>query len=45
MKTRFLESGIMKKGRFEELTSLKIKFEHDIVLHEAGVPPIHTYIN
>lgn len=32
----------MNKGRFEELTCFDFKFKHDIIVHEAGVPPIHT---
>ena len=30
----------MTKERYEELTTNK--WNHDIILHEAGVPPIHT---
>ena len=30
----------MTKKRYEQLA--KVKFNNDIILHECGVPPIHT---
>ena len=33
--------GILSKERYEDLTNNK--WNHDIILHEAGVPPIHTF--
>ena len=37
-----VKKGIMSPQRMENLT--KNKFNHTIILHEAGVPPIHTPI-
>eukprot|EP00163_Fabomonas_tropica_P030547 TRINITY_DN6962_c0_g1_i1.p1 TRINITY_DN6962_c0_g1~~TRINITY_DN6962_c0_g1_i1.p1 ORF type:complete len:741 (-),score=155.70 TRINITY_DN6962_c0_g1_i1:8-2230(-) len=34
------ESGEMSKFRYEELSNFP--WHHDLILHEAGVPPIHT---
>ena len=34
------EQGVISRGRREQL--LNFPWEHDIILHEAGVPPIHT---
>lgn len=45
MKKKFVEKGIINEYRFNELTCLEKKFKHDIVIHEAGVPPIHTPIS
>lgn len=32
--------GILPKGRFEELSGFN--WESDIIIHEAGIPPLHT---
>ena len=37
------DRGIMPKARFEKLTSFA--WHHSVILHEAGVPPIHTPID
>ena len=34
------EAGVLSEGRCEEL--LNFPWHHDIILHESGVPPIHT---
>lgn len=34
------EKGILSKKRYEQLAGPK--FEQNLILHEAGVPPIHT---
>jgi len=34
------EQGIMNEFRFNQLT--KNIFDHTIIVHEAGIPPIHT---
>lgn len=34
------EQGILTKGRRDDL--LNFPWHHDLILHEAGVPPIHT---
>jgi hypothetical protein len=34
------EAGVLSDGRCEEL--LNFPWHHDIILHESGVPPIHT---
>lgn len=34
------EQGVLSAGRQEEL--LNFPWAHDLILHEAGVPPIHT---
>ncbi|EGR27820.1 hypothetical protein IMG5_188460 [Ichthyophthirius multifiliis] len=36
----YYDQGIFGKTRYEQLANLK--FTSDIILHEAGVPPIHT---
>jgi hypothetical protein len=38
--TKLEEKGVLSKGRKEEL--LNFPWHHDIILHESGVPPIHT---
>ena len=35
--------GAIRKGRADFF--LKLKFHHNLILHEAGVPPIHTPIS
>lgn len=35
-----VENGVMSKQRCESLCSNK--WNHNLILHEAGVPPIHT---
>eukprot|EP01017_Pseudomicrothorax_dubius_P039570 TRINITY_DN6089_c0_g1_i1.p1 TRINITY_DN6089_c0_g1~~TRINITY_DN6089_c0_g1_i1.p1 ORF type:complete len:562 (-),score=97.98 TRINITY_DN6089_c0_g1_i1:409-2094(-) len=37
---KLVEKGILTKERCNSLS--KNKWNHDIILHEAGVPPIHT---
>eukprot|EP00924_Labyrinthula_sp_SR-Ha-C_P003810 snap_masked-scaffold_3-processed-gene-5.29-mRNA-1 protein AED:0.07 eAED:0.07 QI:0/0/0/1/1/1/3/0/1064 len=37
------EDGILTKARRDEL--LNFPWQHDLILHEAGVPPIHTPIS
>ena len=37
------DRGIMPEGRYEKLTSFA--WHHSVILHEAGVPPIHTPID
>ena len=32
----------MTKERYDDL--INNKWNHDIILHEAGVPPIHTFL-
>ncbi len=32
----------MSLKRFNLLTGPNIKWNHDLILHEMGVPPIHT---
>lgn len=34
------EDGVLSRGRFEQLVNFE--WDHSLVLHEAGVPPIHT---
>ena len=36
----YLDKGLIKQARYDQLTG--VKFNEDIILHEAGVPPIHT---
>ena len=38
-----VKKGVMSQQRMENL--IKNKFNHTIILHEAGVPPIHTPIH
>jgi len=38
---KLIDSGVMTKGRGEDLKSLPLQ-ECDLLLHEAGAPPIHT---
>lgn len=38
---KIVDSGVMTKERYESLCS-ESKWNHDIIFHEAGVPPIHT---
>jgi CRP-like cAMP-binding protein len=37
---KFYEDGAMSEGRRDQL--LNFPYHHDLVLHESGVPPIHT---
>lgn len=37
---KFFEKGLMTEGRRDKL--LKFPWHHNVILHEAGVPPIHT---
>ena len=37
-----VEKGVISNARYEQLVSNK--WNNDIILHEAGVPPIHTPI-
>ena len=37
---KFIEAGDMTKERFDDLMNMDFKFNHDVILHEAGV-----YIN
>lgn len=37
---KFYNEGYMSEGRRDAL--LNFSFQHDVILHEAGVPPIHT---
>lgn len=39
-----VNKGIITKERFLKLTDKEKKWKHDYILHEAGVPPIHTFI-
>ena len=34
------QENILSEKRYEQLMS--VKFDHSLILHEAGVPPIHT---
>ncbi|MCG8572674.1 MAG: cyclic nucleotide-binding domain-containing protein [Spirochaetes bacterium] len=36
------EKGVLTKGRYEKLSSFN--WDRDIIIHEAGVPPLHTPI-
>jgi len=36
----FYEKGLMSEGRMNKL--INFPWHHDVILHEAGVPPIHT---
>jgi hypothetical protein len=38
---KLYEKGVLTKERYEFLVSDE-KWNHTVVLHEAGVPPIHT---
>ena len=38
----FVNTGFMTQKRYEFLTDINFKFNHDLVLHEMGVAPIHT---
>ena len=38
---QILEKGVLSRGRWEELTQLPLQ-DCDVLLHEAGTPPIHT---
>ena len=38
-----VNKGIISKERFLKLTDNRKKWKHDYILHEAGVPPIHTF--
>ena len=38
-----VNKGIITKERFLKLTDKEKKWKHDYILHEAGVPPIHTF--
>jgi len=38
--TKLYEQGVLSAERRDEL--LNFPWEHDLVLHEAGIPPIHT---
>jgi CRP-like cAMP-binding protein/glyoxylase-like metal-dependent hydrolase (beta-lactamase superfamily II) len=38
--TRFYQEGLFSEQRLEEL--LDFRWDADLILHEAGVPPIHT---
>jgi len=42
VKESYLDAGKMSKKRFEYLTDFDRKFNHDLILHEMGVAPIHT---
>jgi phosphoribosyl 1,2-cyclic phosphodiesterase len=42
MKETYVDVGKMTQKRYEYLTDFNIKFNHDLILHEMGVPPIHT---
>jgi hypothetical protein len=35
------EAGQLKKGRYEEMAFRDFS-KYDIIIHEAGIPPIHT---
>lgn len=35
------KAGVLSKGRYESLSEIFWK-KYDVILHEAGVPPIHT---
>ena len=36
-----IENGVISSERYESLCSEE-KWKHDLIFHEAGVPPIHT---
>lgn len=38
---KMVENGILSPERFDVLCS-EDKWKHDLIFHEAGVPPIHT---
>lgn len=40
--TRMFEEGVLSEERRDEL--LNFPWHHDLVIHEAGVPPIHTQV-
>ncbi len=40
---RMHESGALRDGRAEWW--LNFKWHHNLILHEAGVPPIHTPVS
>ena len=37
---RLFKDGILTEGRYKELTGFD--WEKDIIIHEAGIPPLHT---
>ncbi len=40
---KIYKDGVLTNGRYEEL--INFNWKHDIVIHEAGVPPMHTPID
>lgn len=38
---KVVENGVMSKDRYDVLCN-ESKWSHDLIFHEAGVPPIHT---
>lgn len=42
VKKRLLDTGVINEKRYEKL--IDNVWDHDVILHEAGVPPIHTPI-
>ncbi len=38
--TKMFESGVLAKARYDELS--KFPGHHSMILHEAGIPPLHT---
>lgn len=38
---KLVETGVLSRGRADDLQSLPLQ-ETDVLLHEAGVPPLHT---
>ncbi len=41
--TKLSEEGVLTEGRYKQLCNFN--WEHDIIIHEAGVPPMHTPID
>jgi uncharacterized protein (DUF2252 family) len=38
---KMLDNGVLSQERYEDLISPE-KWNNSLILHEAGVPPIHT---
>lgn len=38
---KLYEKGIFSRERYEELANIDLT-QYDLILHEAGIPPIHT---
>ena len=40
---KMVENGVLTEERYQSL--IDNKWNHDIILHEAGVPPLHTPVD